>query len=595
MLTTLLTSCANDDGTTSGKPTLTASSGTTITATYDITKSVAFTFTASDDWTIDYDSDEMTLSDTEGTAGTKVVTITLKQYNCQNENIAYSFTVKSSNSHGSASMKVTVQQQPVFEVEKLVQEADAEGDTIDFVFKANCSLNNGIYVMTRNAEDYKAMVLSVDFTTKSAKTFTMRTVISKNEGNAARSLEFYLAIDTESKQHSAICEITQTPTTLEHSTDTITNDGVVEQLWRHTIGQGVPIVIMGDGFLDRDISDGTYRNTMEKACNEYFNIEPMASLKEYFDVFIVNAISYNNVFSSSTRTAFSCQYAGGQSTRIDGNTDKVEEYATKALTGYDKRNATALVILNDDRYAGTCVMFYPTAKATIARGFSIAFIPMIADSGNETTSFATILHHEAVGHAFGKLADEYGNTENGSLTDDAKATLAQQQGYGYMMNITTEADVTASPWAQFAADSRYSSEKLSCYEGGYTYVNGIYRATEESIMRNNTGGFNVQQRKLIYCRCMAIANNYLWSFDYDEFVAFDRKAQSSSTAKATRAKAAAVAQAKAAAARTKAATTRAKTATATGSTSAGTPSAVDAIFGSQRSITRLPAPILIKE
>lgn len=48
---------------------------------------------------------------------------------------------------------------------------------------------------------------------------------------------------------------------------------------------------MGDGFVDQELADGTYRRVMEKAMENLFTEEPVKSLREYFDVFMINAVS----------------------------------------------------------------------------------------------------------------------------------------------------------------------------------------------------------------------------------------------------------------------------------------------------------------
>jgi hypothetical protein len=81
-----------------------------------------------------------------------------------------------------------------------------------------------------------------------------------------------------------------------------------------------------------------------------------------------------------------------------------------------------------------------------------------------------------------------------------------------------------------AADSHYSAEKLGCYEGAFTYYGGVYRPTDDSIMRNNTDQFNAPSRELIYRRTMMIANDGNFNYNYDDFVAFDKPSWDSTSA-----------------------------------------------------------------
>ena len=71
-----------------------------------------------------------------------------------------------------------------------------------------------------------------------------------------------------------------------------------------------------------------------------------------------------------------------------------------------------------------------------------------------------------------------------------------------------------------AADSRYKSNHLACYEGAACYAKGVYRPTSNSIM-NSGDSFNVVGCMMIYKRCMRLAYGDSWKFNYEDFVKFD--------------------------------------------------------------------------
>ena len=54
-----------------------------------------------------------------------------------------------------------------------------------------------------------------------------------------------------------------------------------------------------------------------------------------------------------------------------------------------------------------------------------------------------------------------------------------------------------------------------------TYPYGVYRPTENSIMRYNTGGFNAPSRQAIWYRIHKLAYGSSWVFDYESFVDYD--------------------------------------------------------------------------
>lgn len=68
------------------------------------------------------------------------------------------------------------------------------------------------------------------------------------------------------------------------------------------------------------------------------------------------------------------------------------------------------MILNTEVYAGTTYLGYKNEKDEFIE-FAIAYCPVI--EGLESGLFRQVLVHEAVGHGFGKLEDEYVYMERG--------------------------------------------------------------------------------------------------------------------------------------------------------------------------------------
>lgn len=528
------TACTPEDGPTT-KPSITTSESKTITATYDISKTKTFKFSSSDAWTINASDDEMTVSPLSGKAGDHTVSVKLNKYNCTNVTYDYFFTINSENSLGSSNMKVTVRQDPVFNLEKTYFEADPEGGTIRMYFNTDGEVSKGFYVyFGKNDDAQEMMARESSSRADSGYKYWIDFPVTKNTESRQRSGYFCFGLDQDAKQLSAPFQITQLPSDIACSKDTVTNDGIVKQLQKHTIGKGVPLVIMGDGFIDIEVADGTYDDAMKLTYEYFFNIDPMTKLKDYFDVYYVTAVSYNNVFSSTTRTAFKSVFEGGSSTQVLGDNEKVLTYAEKAISTSIIDDAVIIVVLNDTRNAGTCVLTSIPEKSSIPSGYSIAYLPMTEYSESTQVGFEQILHHEAIGHGFAKLADEYNRAENGTITNEAKKKLEQSWEYGFCRNLSLSSEVNQTFWSDLASDTRYSSESLGCYEGGYTYFKGVWRATDANIMRHNIGGFNAQQRRLIYNRCMRIANGTSWQPTYEDFVAFDQKSTSNtSSAKQT--------------------------------------------------------------
>ena len=293
-------------------------------------------------------------------------------------------------------------------------------------------------------------------------------------------------------------------------------DGVSCALQSATLGNGINVVLLGDGYSDRQIADGTYAADMEYAYNSLFTIEPYKSFRDMFNVSYVNVVSATEGYDYND-TALDCGFGGG--TYVYGDNNKCISYAMNVVDDDEVDETLIVVVMNSGRYAGTCHMFYPAdASKDYGSGVSVAYFP----KGTDEDMFAQLLHHEANGHGFAKLADEYAYEDMGeipsSVADDHRR---QQNDWGWWKNVDFTSDVTQVRWANFIEDERYANEGLGAYEGGLTYWIGVWRPTQTSIMVDNTGVFNAPSREAIYYRIHKLAYGDDWEYDYEKFVEYD--------------------------------------------------------------------------
>lgn len=305
-----------------------------------------------------------------------------------------------------------------------------------------------------------------------------------------------------------------------------TQDGKVTTLQSATEGKGINIVLMGDAYSDRQIADGTYGADMKYIYDNLFTEEPYKSFKEYFNVYSVNVVSATEGYEHEGATLGGYF---GDGTLVGGNDSKCFEYAAKAVGEQNMDETLVVVAMNSNNYAGTCYMYNPSSTTgTYGSGASVAYFP----KGGDKETFARLLHHEACGHGFAKLADEYAYESMGAVPSDyASQIQTQQSSWGWWKNVDFTGDVSSVRWNAFTNDSRYANEGLGAFEGGLTYWTGVWRPTENSIMRDNTGGFNAPSREAIYCRIHKLAYGDSWNYSYEDFVTYDeinRKASSSS-------------------------------------------------------------------
>lgn len=293
---------------------------------------------------------------------------------------------------------------------------------------------------------------------------------------------------------------------------------LVDTLQTATAGNGIDIVFIGDAYSDRQIADSTYYNDLKYLYENLFTEEPYKSYKEMFNVLIVNVVSPTEGYEHGS-TALGGFFGDG--TYVGGNDLAVIEYAKHAISEEQLDESMIVVAMNSNRYAGTCYMYYPEySNNDYGAGLSISYFP----KGGNAETFAQLLHHEALGHGFAKLEDEYAYESNGQVpVSTVDLHKEQQTNWGWWKNIDFTNDSTTIRWSRLLLDERYHYDGLGAFEGGLTYWTGVWRPTENSIMRDNTGGFNAPSREAIYYRIHKLAYGENWEYDYEKFVEWDAK------------------------------------------------------------------------
>ena len=332
----------------------------------------------------------------------------------------------------------------------------------------------------------------------------------------------YLSNNPESLDEFLLEKLGPPETELYESTD-YSADGKVTVLQEATDGNGIDIVIMGDGYSDRLISDGTFDSDLNRIYESIFTIEPYASFRDKFNVYGVTAVSKNEVYDEEeAETAFDCYLGyltGGWATEVGGDLNKIFDYAEKAIQPERFDDAIIMIMVNEYRNAGMTYMFDNVNDGSDwGRGTGVALFT----KGAYDETFETTMHHEALGHAFAKLADEYTDCTKAMTEDLAEEISTQTEMRGFYKNIDFTDDPAKVRWSYFLEDERYAYDGLGIFEGGFGwYEFDVYRPTEDSIMRLNEGGFNAPSREAIYYRIHKLAYGPDWEYDYEEFVEYD--------------------------------------------------------------------------
>lgn len=331
--------------------------------------------------------------------------------------------------------------------------------------------------------------------------------VSANTTSSSRSGEIIFKNVNNSFLTVTVKQGIQTYTSSDYS-----QDGQVTKIHSATVGKGIDVVFVGDAFADKD--QELFNKYVELGKEAFFTEEPFKSTKDRFNIYRIGSVSKNGIITQEGGdTKFSAQFGDG--TYISGDHDAVFRFVQDKMPSVNLKKTIVFVIVNKAKYAGTCWMFSDNK--------AVCYVPLCRDE----TDYAQTLRHEGCGHGFGKLADEYFYDSMGRIPDDEVSELKKWKGfaYGFYENVDLTSDQNTILWSKFISDSRYSG-KVGVYEGGYTYPYGVYRPTDNSIMRYNTGGFNAPSREAIYKKIMKFSEGDAWTYDYETFVAFDAPARS---------------------------------------------------------------------
>lgn len=303
--------------------------------------------------------------------------------------------------------------------------------------------------------------------------------------------------------------------------DTDYSDGEVMTLNTATKGPGIDIVFIGDGYDAKDVAKGTFKQNTEDGFKHFFGIEPYSTYKDYFNVYAVVSKSDDSgigTVNTVIDTKFGSYFTQN---RIKAPAaDKCFQWAKRADASMDLSKSLVIMLMNTSTYEGVTMMY--------GDGSAIACCPVSTDA--YPYDFRGIIQHEAGGHGFGKLGDEYiyhnafiqtclckDGCEHPKGDDDTRTSYGVCKSKGWYKNLSMTADAKQVPWAHLIYHKNYS-DKVDMYEGGYMHTRGVYRSEATSCMNNNIPYYSAISRQAIVERIKAYAGE---AFDFDDFVAKD--------------------------------------------------------------------------
>ena len=292
-----------------------------------------------------------------------------------------------------------------------------------------------------------------------------------------------------------------------YSSTDYSRDGELVQLQTATVGSGYNLILLGDGFVDKDMKPGGwYEQRAKKAIEYLWGYEPFKSLKNRFNVYAMKAVSENNFYGN--------RESHRRLTYNDG-------WDYKYL--YEVRHDFCDDLINNLGLPNCIYIVFCNTEQLTFRSHAGPGHWVVMGEGVDSGGFPGVLAHE-MGHAVGHLGEEYGWSDLNPLpTDEEKANLDALHSNGYYVNVAWRNNPEEVPWAHFLKDSRYSAEGLGVFLGaGGDNGHGYYRPSDSSIMRTETApAFNAPSREAIYKFVMKATEGDGWSYDYETFVAFD--------------------------------------------------------------------------
>lgn len=300
-------------------------------------------------------------------------------------------------------------------------------------------------------------------------------------------------------------------------------DGDMITLQEATKGDGVNIVLMGDCFDAKDISEGKYLQAIQDAYGYFFDIEPYLTYKDYFNVYGVFGMSADSgmgTVNTIREARFGSQYTLNEG--VSPDFEKTFAAACVAPINDDVSRTLVIMIENSSDYSGLCYMW--------GDGSAVAVVPMSEDPA--PYDFRGLVHHEAGGHGFGKLADEYIYHNAfiqscGCFCCGHSDEVNIMKSYGFYDNISLTGDMHSVPWSHMIYDPQYSNT-VDVYEGAFFHTRGVFRSEPTSCMNNNIPYYNAISREAMVKRIIEYAGE---EYSFEDFKANDKEALPSVTTK----------------------------------------------------------------
>ncbi|CCH35287.1 M64 family metallopeptidase [Actinosynnema sp. NPDC047251] len=229
--------------------------------------------------------------------------------------------------------------------------------------------------------------------------------------------------------------------------------------------QRFDLVFVGDGYTSSELD--TYHRHVVGKWDELSAVEPFKSYKQYFNVWQVNVVSAESGVDNDPALG------SARDTALDmGFWCQGRDVNTERLLCVNQAKAAQFGALAPE--ADQVIALGNTAKYGGAGGG-------VATAAGANAQAGQIAVHE-LGHSIGGLADEYDYPYD-----------RYSGGEPFEPNAT--ADPSGAKWSRYLGQTSPDGGTVGAYEGSRYYRYGLYRPTENSIMRTLGREFNLVGRE----------------------------------------------------------------------------------------------------
>ena len=305
-------------------------------------------------------------------------------------------------------------------------------------------------------------------------------------------------------------------------------DGGLVEIQKATKGDGIDIIFVGDGYDARDIATGVFtkENTgdVNRGQAAFFGIEPYSTYKDYFNVYAVISESDESGIGSENTvvdTKFGLYLTSDRIKFTGDDANNCFSWVRQAKNDVEFSTSLIIMLMNISEYDGVTMMY--------GDGSAIACCPV--SNRAYPYDFRGIIQHEAGGHGFGKLGDEYiyhnafvqqcgcDCCDHPINENDIQSSYGKMKSLGWYKNLSMSGDPNIVHWSHLIFHPDYS-DYVDMYEGAYMHSRGVFRSEAISCMNINIPYYSAISRQAIVERIMEYAGE---TFTLEKFYALDSR------------------------------------------------------------------------